>query len=208
MLVVTSCVHEAGHAWAAWRLGDRRDYIEKRKTPFSLSHISFIFTILLPSIMLLTVGLMMGGARPVQVRTALGPARMALVALAGPMGNFFVGVLAMAALAGLVHAEWVTATLLFDHYYAFALQAVMLNFLLGILNLIPVPPFDGSRIVAVFLPERIRRIYYGFSLPFIGILAAFFLLSYFVFQKEMIRAYMAVLQWTHNGVLEMRDWIA
>lgn len=200
MLVITSCVHEAGHAWAAWRLGDRSAQIRRRTNPFSPSHVSLLFTIILPSLMMLFFGLMLGGARPVQVRTALGPRRMALVAAAGPAGNLLVGGLSMALLAGLVHADVLIASLQFDQYYVFALQAVMLNFVLAALNLIPIPPFDGSRIVALLLPDRLRQVYYGFSIPFIVLLALVFLIAYLGFKDEFIAAYTEVLHLVDHGV--------
>lgn len=207
MLVITSCVHEAGHAWAAWRLGDRRADIKKRTNPLSPSHISLVFTIILPTAMMLLAGLMLGGARPVQVRTALGPGRMALVAAAGPAGNLLVGGVSICLLAGLVHGGLLEASLMFDDFYVFALQAVMLNFVLAALNLIPIPPFDGSRIVAMFLPERLRQVYYGFSIPFIVLLAAVFLYFYFAHPEAMMEAYRGVLLDLHDGVLSLLGFV-
>lgn len=183
MLIVTSCVHEAGHAWAAWRLGDRREDIARRKSPFTFRHISLPFTILLPAVLLLTTGMMIGGARPVRVSTqAIGPWRMALVALAGPMGNFLVAILTMAVLVGLVQAELVVAAKIggvyVDPIYQYVLFGIGLSFFLGMINLVPIPPLDGSRVVAAVMPESLRRAYYALSLPAaILFMGAFFYLG-------------------------------
>ena len=209
-LIITNCVHEAGHAWAAWRLGDRREYIEKRKVPWTWRHINMWFTLIIPTIMMLAAGFMMGGANPVRVRTAVGPARMALIALAGPVGNFFVGILSMGLAAGLVHADVVAPGLmppLADHMYVGLLYGVMLSFLLGIVNLIPIPPLDGSRIVAVFLPEKVRRVYYGLTVPFIILLAVLFLILVFTQEELLAEWTTALITWCHEWTLTLRDWI-
>lgn len=173
MLVVTSCVHEAGHAWAAWRLGDRREDIRLRKNPWSFRHISIPFTLVLPAILMLTAGMMLGGAKPVRVSTrAIGPWRMALVALAGPFGNFFVAILTMAVLVGLVHAQVLNNA---DERFGYITFGIGLSFFLGFLNLLPVPPLDGSRVAAAFMPEKMRRAYYALSLPAIIALFLYFI---------------------------------
>lgn len=207
MLVVTSCFHEAGHGWMAFRMGDQSDYTRKRSNPFSFSHISLLFTIILPSAMMLFFGMMLGGAKPVMVRQAVGPWRMALVALAGPMANLFIGALSMGILAGLVHSGVLAPSMRLDEGYAFALQAVNLNFMLAALNLIPVPPFDGSRIVAALMPERMRQRYYSFSLPMIALMAGGFLLFYFSNREAFMKAYLKVLLMQHDGVMLIRHWI-
>ena len=174
-LIVTSCVHEAGHAWAAWRLGDRREGIRRRVNPLSLSHISWLFTVLLPSALFLFTGMLIGGARPVMVSTeAISPRQMVLVAIAGPMGNFLVGTLTLAGIAGLIHGGQISS---FDPIYGYLHLAAGLSFFLGLLNLLPIPPLDGSRILAAFLPQRLRDIYYGLT---IYAVVAFFVIFFYL----------------------------
>ena len=210
MLVVTSCVHEAGHAWVAWRLGDRREDIRLRKNPFTHRHISWIFTLALPGLLFLFGGPMLGGARPVFVRLAIGPRRMGLVALAGPVGNFLVGFTSIAVLGLLLHLGVIHP--IFgpfgqDKFYFGALYAITLSFVLGFLNLIPLPPFDGSRIVAVLLPERIRVLYYKLTIPVL-ILFVVFAFGAFKGAEEKVGTYtFKVLLWLHDQVLHFRDWI-
>ncbi len=174
-LVVTSCVHEAGHAWAAWRLGDRREAIRRRISPLSLSHISWLFTVLLPSALFLATGMLIGGARPVMVSTAaISPKKMVLVAIAGPMGNFLVGTMTLAAIAALIHGGVISSL---DDYYRYLHLAAGLSFFLGLLNLLPIPPLDGSRVLAAFLPERLRNLYYGLT---IYAVVAFFVVFFYL----------------------------
>lgn len=209
-LVVTSCVHEAGHAWAAWRLGDRREYIEQRKVPWTWRHISWLFTIIIPTLLLLFAGFMLGGAKPVRVRVAIGPARMALVALAGPVGNFFVGALSIALAAGLVHSGVLSPGLmppLADDLYVGLMYGVMLSFMLGVVNLIPLPPLDGSRIVAVFLPEKVRRIYYSLTVPFLVVLAVISVVLVMTQRGLLAEWTTALITWCHEWTLVLRDWI-
>jgi len=178
-LVVTSCVHEAGHAWAAWRLGDRREGIRRRMSPLSLTHISWPFTVLVPSMLFLYTGMLLGGARPVMVSTeAIGPRKMVLVALAGPAGNFLVGTLTLALIVGLIHGGVISS---FDHIYGYLHLAAGLSFFLGLLNLLPIPPLDGSRVLAAFLPERLRNLYYGLT---IYAVVAFFVVFFYLGRRH------------------------
>lgn len=176
-LIVTSCFHEAGHAWAAWRLGDRRDYTRRRSRFWSPSHISIPFTLVAPSLLWLWAGIGLGGAVPVMVSTrAISPWKMTLVALAGPAGNIFCGVLSLLALATATHLNAVSR---YDDVYHSAVGAVGLSFFLAGLNLLPIPPLDGSRVVAAFMPETLRNAYLRLGLP----CAIILMVSFFVIGK-------------------------
>jgi Zn-dependent protease len=210
MFIVTSCVHEAGHAWVAWRLGDRREAIRRKISPFTLRHISPIFTILIPGALLLFGLPMLGGARPVMVRTAIGAPRMGLVAIAGPIGNFLVGGLSIVAVTALIHAGWVStvfSAVATDKLYYGFLTAIGFSFYLGLFNLIPLPPFDGSRVVAVFLPEAVRNLYYKLTIPVIILLLLVPFIGLGSFESDLARWYGEVLLFGHHRVIELRDWI-
>ncbi|MEZ6196332.1 MAG: site-2 protease family protein [Planctomycetota bacterium] len=211
MLVVTSCVHEAGHAWIAWRSGDRSDYIATRKNPFSFRHVSWLFTLLVPIVMLLSVGFMLGGARPVQVRMAVGPGRMALVALAGPIGNFMVAAMALVGLAGAVHLGWVDPWISgfgTPTPYFYGLYAVAFSVFLGLLNLIPVPPLDGSRVVAAAMPESWRDFYYRtLTIPGIILLLVVFLGMAFLYPEELGAVTMKVIGRLDLWCRAIQEWL-
>ncbi len=166
-ILVAITLHEAAHAYAAWKLGDDTAFRMGRVTFNPLKHIDPFGTVLVPALLLLSKApFLFGWAKPVPV--AFGhlsrPRRdMALVALAGPLTNV---VLALAS-AGLFHlvgllpeaaAAWVAQTLY---------QSILLNLILAIFNMIPLPPLDGSRVVMSILPGVLAHPYaklerYGF----------------------------------------------
>ena len=211
-LIITLCVHEAGHAWAAWRLGDRdEERIRKRMTPLTFRHIHWLFTIIVPALMFLFVGFLMGGARPVRVRMDLGARKMALVALAGPMGNFLVAAVTLGVTAGLVHAGVVNAAvdpLVADSFYIAMLVSIGLSVFLGLFNLLPVPPLDGSRIVAALLPARWRQIYYAMTIPAIVLLFLVFIYLAIFHREDMTYFTDFCLESLHPWTKQVRDWIS
>ncbi len=174
--------HEAAHGWVAWRLGDDTAYTQGRVSFNPLRHIDPFGTVLMPAMLLLLSGgrFMFGFAKPVPVNfhRLNNPRRdMAVVAAAGPGINFAMALAAAflivpaAALPGTLGA-WTAQNLA---------NAVWINILLAIFNLLPLPPLDGGRIAVSVLPnslavplQRLER--YGlvivlglvFLLPFIG----------------------------------------
>ncbi|MEW6744590.1 MAG: site-2 protease family protein [Planctomycetota bacterium] len=151
-------VHEAAHAWTAWRLGDDTAKQLGRISLNPLVHLDFFMSLVLPAMMLVTTGgrWAFGGAKPVPVNIARlrHPTRdYMLVSLAGPVSNVLLGVALTALLwifmeAGAVHEESMS--------WGWLAAGIQMNFLLAFFNLIPCPPLDGSRVVAYFLPEAVR----------------------------------------------------
>lgn len=150
-------LHEVAHGWMAGRCGDPTARQMGRLTLNPLPHIDPVGLVVF-GLTSLTGAFVFGWAKPVPVdpRHFRAPARdMMLVALAGPMTNFLLAVVFGLALWGCVHllpfAQWRT-----NSVYIFALSTlqagVVINFGLGWLNLLPIPPLDGSKILAYFLP--------------------------------------------------------
>ncbi len=151
-LLFAITLHEVAHGWMARRLGDPTAFMMGRLSLNPLRHIDPVGTLLVPGILLLLGGFIFGWAKPVPVtwQNLRNPKRdMALVALAGPMAN-----LAMACLWALV------AKLGYALDYSMPGQMLLLmgifgvtiNVLLMVLNLLPIPPLDGARILDSFLP--------------------------------------------------------
>ena len=145
-------LHEAAHGYVAAMCGDPTARLMGRITLNPLPHIDKFGTIVLPILCLISqVGLVLGYAKPVPVNFSRfrSPRRdMILVAAAGPLANVFL--LFISAL--LLHAagwfpDW------FGHWFLETLQcSVILNAILAVFNLLPIPPLDGGRIVTGLLP--------------------------------------------------------
>jgi Zn-dependent protease len=155
-IILAITLHEVSHGLVARRLGDKTAEMQGRLTLNPLKHIDPIGTVLVPAVLLATSGLLFGWARPVPVdpRNFKQPRQhMALVAVAGPLSN-----LAMALFWTLLLA---LATRLFNGAglaHPLALMAdvgIKINLILMVLNLLPVPPLDGGRVVTGILKPRL-----------------------------------------------------
>lgn len=151
-------LHEAAHGYVAHKLGDHTAYLLGRVSANPLKHIDPIGTILIPlTLMLLRSPLMFGWAKPVPVdeRNLKKPRRdMALVALAGPTSNFLMALF----WAGILKLGIYLTTLKIVYATPISLMGqagIVVNLVLMVLNLIPLPPLDGSRVLSALLPPRI-----------------------------------------------------
>ncbi|MFT7680165.1 MAG: Zn-dependent protease [Planctomycetota bacterium] len=160
-LILSLGIHEAAHAWVAYRCGDDTAKNEGRMTLNPIVHIDPFMTILLPAMLWFGSGgtIMFGGAKPVPVypNRLRNPLRdMALVAIAGPASNVILAFIFMLVwkasivLAGFSSNELLPSVLE---------TCVMLNILLTMFNLLPIPPLDGSRVMAYLLPAGLRESY-------------------------------------------------
>lgn len=157
-------LHEVAHGWVAARNGDPTARIMGRLTLNPIAHIdpTGLLVFVLTSI---AGSFVFGWAKPVPVdfRYFRNPKQgMMLVALAGPLTNFALAIvfalLLWAQLTFLPFGQWKDAM-----WYAFALSSfqmgVVINFGLGWLNLLPIPPLDGSKVLAYFLPDSTLSAY-------------------------------------------------
>lgn len=173
--------HEASHAWMANRLGDPTARMLGRMTLNPLAHIDWIGTVLFPLMMFLMPGLLLvGWAKPVPVNpnNLRGGRRGNLrVGAAGPLSNFFLALVFAGILNGLVRFRVALPGI---SIIAQILETgVYLNLMLGVFNLVPIPPLDGSQILQGILPTkylysfyRLER--YGFLILLAGIYLGFF----------------------------------
>ena len=147
-------VHEAAHGWAAWRLGDDTARLAGRLTLNPLRHIDPLGTVAMPLLLyFLTSGnFVFGYAKPVPVnfRRLRNPRRdTALVALAGPASNFI-----QAFFWGLLFVVLLLLGVREPFFLFMCRAAISINLVLLALNLFPLPPLDGGRILISVLPPR------------------------------------------------------
>ena len=161
-LVFAITVHEVAHGWVASKLGDPTAKQMGRLTLNPLKHIDLFGTIIMPGILLMLGGIVFGYAKPVPIgwRNLRNPRRdMALVAIAGPLTNAFMAV-GWALVAKLAIWQYDAGHIeIGAPLYFMSSVGIMLNLVLLVLNLIPIPPLDGSRVVASFLTGTWARNY-------------------------------------------------
>jgi Zn-dependent protease len=179
-LLLAITVHEAAHAWAALRLGDKTAFLLGRVTLNPVKHIDPIGTIILPLLLLITSSpLMFAWAKPVPInlRNLKHYHRdQALIAAAGPLSNIMLAILWAATIkviflispATTKHGPWVWL-------YENAHRGLIINCLLAVFNALPIPPLDGSKILFAILPIKLRSTItwmedYGFYIILILIL--------------------------------------
>jgi Zn-dependent protease len=152
-------VHEAAHGYVARYFGDMTAHLEGRITLNPFNHIDPIGTILVPALTMFAGGILFGWAKPVPVDFGKlrNPKRdMLWVAAAGPASN-----LVMAIIWAIVFSFSTHAPAAFVTPLAYMAQAgIMINVVLLVLNLLPLPPLDGGRIAVSLLPNHLA---YQFS---------------------------------------------
>ncbi len=150
-ILVAITLHEAAHGFVAWRLGDDTAYRLGRVTFNPLRHVDLLGTILFPAMLIVISPFVFGWAKPVPVSTAklARPRRdLVLVALAGPAINLL---LAMASGWMLRWTYLLPATA--EAWVADMLNiSIWINVLLAVLNMLPLPPLDGGRVLVGILP--------------------------------------------------------
>jgi Zn-dependent protease len=147
-------VHEVAHGWVAMRLGDRTAQMMGRLTLNPIKHIDPIGTILVPGMLLTAFGIMFGWAKavPVTFQNLRNPkSDMAWVALAGPLANLFMAII-WGAITKLGVILYKSDIALGEPMFYMGIVGVLSNAMLMILNLLPLPPLDGGRILVSLLP--------------------------------------------------------
>ena len=158
--VLAITLHEAAHGYAALALGDTTAKDAGRLSLNPLRHVDRMGTLIVPGFLLVTqlllpphrVSFMFGWAKPVPIGAwrFKDPRRgMAIVAVAGPAMNFFLAWL------GALAVQQVTNEIAVQFLFYF----ILTNLVLGLFNLLPIPPLDGGRVVVGLLPLELARVW-------------------------------------------------
>ena len=192
--------HESAHAWTSYRYGDDTGKLQGRITLNPIPHIDPFGTVLFPLIGMMTGGMMFGWAKPVMTNPNLWRDKKQaniMVSAAGPISNFILAIVAFVLIkilivSGVMQSAMYSAAggplniivpMVPDSTYLLPISTLLsvfltLNVVLGIFNLIPIPPLDGSHVLESLLPPSLAEGYeqirpYGFllliALMYIGI---------------------------------------
>lgn len=198
VLILSIVLHEVAHGYAANWLGDPTARLAGRLTANPLPHIDPIGSVVVPAMLFLSgSGFLMGWAKPVPYNPYnLRNQRWgeAFVAFAGPGTNFLLAIIFAILVRLAIPLE------LSPSFVDLASYVVYINVLLGLFNLIPFPPLDGSKVIEAFLPLRLRMQYRELSMKIdrMGIIASIALI--FVFMTILWKPF-SVLIGTVTGFL-------
>jgi Zn-dependent protease len=161
-IVFAITVHEVAHGWVASKLGDPTAKLLGRLTLNPIKHMDPIGTVVLPLLMIILTPYAFGWAKPVPVdwRNLRSPKRdMALVAIAGPAANLIMLIM-WTLFMMLSNSLFAAPGYLNQIFIEMAGVGIIINIVLIALNMIPLPPLDGSRIAAAFMSPSVSLKYH------------------------------------------------
>jgi Zn-dependent protease len=204
VLLFSLSFHEAAHAWTSEKFGDDTGRLQGRITLNPIAHIDLFGTVLFPIVSALSGIPLLGWAKPVQTNPLMWRDKTRaniMVSAAGPLSNFILAIVAFIIIkslivSGVVYLNGGYYTLIMPLRAQAGLLSplsvmlsvlLLLNIGLGVFNLIPVPPLDGSHVLEELLPHSMLEAYeqvrpYGFMLlyllMFLGVFGAIFIPIY------------------------------
>lgn len=187
-------IHEVAHGWVAAKLGDKTAWMLGRLTLNPFKHIDPIGTIVVPAFLYFTSGFIFGWAKPVPINyNALRSPKydMLWVAIAGPVSNFIMAFLWLLLLVFSINAS-------IRFLIEMAQVGIYINLLLAVLNLLPLPPLDGGRVMSALLPNSLAYQYNQLE-PF-GLFILLGLLFLGVFQNLILPIVQSIQQFMLNVV--------
>jgi Zn-dependent protease len=157
-IVFAITVHEVAHGWVARLLGDRTAELLGRLTLNPVKHVDLVGTLIVPAVLLFLHAPIFGWAKPVPVasRNLRRPRQdMAIVAAAGPASNLVMAIGWVVVARAARELGGTESGMVMPLVYAMGLAGIWVNVTLAALNILPIPPLDGGRVLNGFLPPRI-----------------------------------------------------
>jgi|DewCreStandDraft_4_1066084.scaffolds.fasta_scaffold18700_5 Zn-dependent protease len=158
VLVFAVVVHEVSHGFVSYLLGDPTAKEQGRLTFNPVAHLDPFMSVILPAFLIFSGSpFVIGGAKPVPVNPIFYKNHkkgIILVSLAGPGSNFLLAALTIGLLAIAVRVPFININNT-PGLYLFIKYMIIINVILGVFNLIPVPPLDGSKVLMALLPDDI-----------------------------------------------------
>lgn len=192
VLVMSVVIHEVSHGFMAERFGDKTARFAGRLTLNPLKHLDLFGSILLPAVMYMTSGFVFGWAKPVPYNPDnLTNKRWGTlaVAAAGILANFFI-----ALVFGLI-IRTTGGMALGEAFFSITTTIVIVNLVLGIFNLVPIPPLDGSKILFSLLPASFD----GF-LAFLEQYSFVFIIIFVIYFSDVLYPALASLFTLFTGI--------
>jgi Zn-dependent protease len=182
VLLFAVVVHEVSHGYVSYLFGDHTAKDQGRLTFNPISHLDPVMSVILPAFLIFSGSpFVIGGAKPVPIdpRYYKNQKRdLMLVSIAGPGSNFILAALSIILLAISVRLPFINFQNM-QGLYLFIKYMIIINVVLGVFNLVPIPPLDGSKIIMAFMPDDVAMKYESIS-PFgIFIIIGLLFLNFF-----------------------------